>query len=265
VDTKRQYGMHELKENARSNVLPLKDAPSLALPRKRGRGWAMAAAVAALALTASVFFWQRSGQSYATAVGEQRTLELEDGSIVHLNTHSKIEVRLSAGGRDIELVAGEALFKVHRDPARPFRVHAQDAVIQALGTQFNVYRRPQGTTVSVLEGAVQVAATRLDAGEEARIVPSGAVMKHKVADVTQTVAWRQRRLVFDQDSLSDMIQEFNRYNSTPQFHLEGTDVANRHYTGVFDADDPESLIQLLAAEPGLAVERKDDTILVRAR
>jgi ferric-dicitrate binding protein FerR (iron transport regulator) len=62
-----------------------------------------------------------------------------------------------------------------------------------------------------------------------------------------------------------MVGEFNRYNRLPQFRLEGKDVELRHYTGVFDADDPDSLVQLLAAEPGLAVERNGDEIIVSER
>jgi len=129
-------------------------------------------------------------------------------------------------------------------------------VIEALGTEFNVYRKAQDTVVSVLEGAVRVGTTRLDAGEEAQFASANAVKKTVTYDLAKAVAWRQRRLVFDNDQLSDIVTEFNRYNTDLKFRLEGVDVTKYHFTGVFDADDPESLVQLLGAEPGLTVERK---------
>ena len=67
--------------------------------------------------------------------------------MVHLNTRSRVEVNFTGAARDIRLLEGEALFTVARDPARPFTVYAGTNIIQAVGTQFNVLRRPSGTTV----------------------------------------------------------------------------------------------------------------------
>src|SRR5262249_31967908 len=121
-------------------------------------------------------------QTYRTGVGEQRRVELADGSVVHLNSKSRVRVIYSDRARDFRLLEGEALFKVGHDAARPFRVRAGDNLIRALGTQFNVLRRPSGTTVQVIEGAVQVsthadekspAAAQLARGDEARIDDAG--------------------------------------------------------------------------------------------
>lgn len=296
VDPERKYGRHELDEKEPPpRFLPFGRATRQAVstctpspaahgvkPGWRGRrGWAAAAAFAAVAV---LCVWQRDlltgWRSYATSVGEQRSVELSDGSIVQLNTRSRLKVRISGEARDMRLMAGEALFKVRRDPARPFRVHSGDAVIRALGTEFNVYRRTHGTVVSVLEGRVALAPesvraaaagdsssadAELGPGEEARIEPGGRILKRRNPDPARTLSWRQRRLVFDQDALADMVREFNRYNEKPRFRLEDAQAGLRHYTGVFDANDPESLFQLLSAEPGLAVTREGDEILVRSQ
>ena len=307
VDIGRQYGLHELTQpDEGSNVVALAPRPALE-PRRsasvRFSGWrwrrgvalAMAASLIAVAVLFGAAIANLLSQSrrFTTEIGEQRSIELQDGSVIQLNTGSRIDVRFSASERDIRLSKGEALFKVAHDPARPFRVRTDDAVIQALGTQFNVYRRQDGTTVSVLEGRVRISkqdakgetgaeratghsrpkddtadgitGTNLGAGEAARIAPGGAIAHPVAADVSNAVAWRQRRLVFQEDSLADMAQEFNRYNSSLQFRVEGHDVARRHYTGVFDADDPESLVQLLATESDLTIERQGGTIIIRER
>jgi ferric-dicitrate binding protein FerR (iron transport regulator) len=119
---------------------------------------ALAAGVLAASLGGWAFFGgqRASFQEFETATGEQRTFELEDGSVVYLNTHSRVAIRFAAGEREVRLSRGEALFRVHHDAGRPFRVYTDDAMVQAVGTQFDVYRRDDGTVVSVLEGRVDV-------------------------------------------------------------------------------------------------------------
>ena len=246
-------------------------------------------AVAASLVAASLLTWtflahQPAGwKEFATATGEQRAFELEDGSVIHLNTHSRIALRFTGQTREVRLLRGEALFRVHHDAERPFRVYTSDAVIQAVGTQFNVYNRPDGTEVAVIEGRVNVTpgahpalakfdvpavsvpedpATRsVGASEEARIDRGGVLSVRAVPDVSDAVAWRERRLVFRQETLEHIVEEFNRYGAR-QIQLEGADVANRVFTGVFDADDPDSLAQVLARDSSLSVSYSDRVIVV---
>jgi len=313
----------QLGERAMKGAAPKEDSPhnqvaaaplsSGASPAKRFAvsGWWSLAAVLVLFIglaTVTYLLSRNEGwEELSTSVGEQRSVELADGSIVHLNTGTRVAVRLSENARDIRLLEGEALFKVHHDASRPFRVHTERAVIQAIGTQFNVYRGADGTTVSVVEGRVQISAedpgaqrdgaesgttdvpragnaeessgngavatagdaalfvTRLAAGEEARIDTKGRIEPQRDADITRATAWRERRLIFKQDSLQKIVTEFNRYNQVPQFKLIGTSVATRRYSGAFSVDDPESLSSLLASEPDLLVQRSGNEILVRAK
>jgi transmembrane sensor len=249
---------------------------------------AVAASVLAVSLVTWSFLAHESygWKEFATATGEQRAFELEDGSVIHLNTNSKVALRFAAQTREVRLLQGEALFRVHHDAARPFRVYTTDAVIQAVGTQFNVYNRPDGTEVAVIEGRVNVtpeahpslakfnvpaAGVREDPGtrsvgasEEARVGRGGVLSVHAVSDVADAVAWRERRLVFRQETLEHIVEEFNRY-SARQIRLEGADVANRVFTGVFDADDPDSLAQVLARDSSLSVSSSDHVIVVNSR
>lgn len=215
---------------------------------------------------------------YSTATGEQRTLKLEDGSIIYLNTRSSVRVSYTSTARDINLEAGEALFSVTHDPTRPFRVFAGDIVVRAVGTQFNVLRRADETRVAVVEGKVEVstslealartsadtpASVQLSAGEQATVLSDGKVHTH-AADPESSTAWRHRRLVFRETELSEIAAEFNRYNRRPQFRVVGEAVAQRRYTGTFNADDPESLEQLLRAEADLVLVSAEDEVLIRA-
>src|ERR1700723_3878162 len=117
---------------------------------------AWAAAAALVMGVGLALFMLETPQKFATALGEQRSVLLADGSRVTLNTASTIEVDLRRGRREVRLVRGEALFEVAHDPARPFVVRAGNALLNDVGTQFNVDLRSDRTTVTVVEGRVAV-------------------------------------------------------------------------------------------------------------
>jgi transmembrane sensor len=220
-------------------------------------GVAAAAALAAVLLLAQYVI----PETYETALGEQRTVVLADGSIVELNTRSRIRVRVSGDYRDIDLVAGEALFTVADDPARPFRVFSDSVEVRAVGTQFNVYRQPAQTVVTVLEGHVEVrnrepddlssasdgagpaAVVGLAAGDRA-VARAAAISRSAIENPQRAVAWRERRLVFENDLLAEVAAEFNRYNSQ-RIVLDDEALAARRINGVFNADRPEAIVQFL--------------------
>jgi transmembrane sensor len=121
-----------------------------------------AAAAAAVAVVAASWILKSplfGSPVYTTAVGEQRTCKLKDGSVVYLNTDSRLEVDFSPGARRVRLVRGEALFVVEHDTQRPFIVRSGDTQVRAVGTQFNVRTAAGATDVTVVEGVVQVTVT----------------------------------------------------------------------------------------------------------
>ncbi len=254
-------------------------APALPWNRERRKGrrlksWALAATVGAVSIGAVFYYRLSSWQRFETPVGEQRALQLVEGSVVNLNAFSRMDVRFDEEHREIKLPRGEATFKVAPDPKRPFRVHTPGAVVEAVGTRFNVYARPNGTTsVAVLEGKVKVSSDRgggaspvpLAAGEEAQVRINGRIEREEHMDVVEAVAWQQRKLIFKKTSLQDMAAEFNRYNKTTRIHLEGIEDGTFRFSGAFNADDPQSLATLLMHEPDLSVERSGDEIVIRGR
>ncbi|HEX5458741.1 MAG TPA: FecR domain-containing protein [Steroidobacteraceae bacterium] len=121
-------------------------------------------ALVAMLLTAlvGITIWhQFSGDTYATAIGEQRTVALADGSTVELDSHSRVRIRYTESRRDVDLLEGQALFQVAHNAARPFIVHSGITSVRDVGTQFDVYRKPTGTVVTVVEGRVSVRASTL--------------------------------------------------------------------------------------------------------
>jgi transmembrane sensor len=232
---------------------PIQPPPAAAPRPRRWRPVAAGVAAALCALTVGPWLYVDliAPTAYATGLGEQRTCKLKDGSIVYLNTDSRVEVQFDKQGRDVWLERGEALFVVEHDASRPFIVHAGDSQVRAVGTQFDVYRRDNATTVSVVEGVVQIATvntsrltsanpTRVTAGEGAD-VHAGQVTAHPLQNVASAASWRERRLVFTDAPLSEVAHEFNRYNRT-RVRVEGAAGNRLRLTGIFDADRPQALI-----------------------
>jgi transmembrane sensor len=226
------------------------------------------AAVAAAAVLACVGWYFSAHYSwlrYATSVGEQRVVPLEDGSTIYLNTDTQIRVVYSDKEREVRMSAGEASFKVAPDPSRPFRVHIGNAVVQAVGTEFNIYKRPTQTTITVVEGAVRVSdrVERLTAGHALSLPLNGRAGAPVAVDVTQITAWRQRRLIFEWQTLESIAAEFNRYNRAPQIRVEGDSTRARRYTAVFDADNPQALLKFLAKDPDLTFAAVGGDFVIR--
>ena len=278
LDEQRRVDIEQLIAAARSNVQPLEfgNAPSvMRVPTPTGMWRALAAALVGVVVMLGI--WSSVDQrstTYSTDIGEQRVLKLTDGSIVTLNTRSQAVVRFADNARNVELTQGEALFDVEHDAARPFRVVAGPVVVQAIGTQFNVHRNNGVTTVSVVEGVVQIAhvaehspgadarAVRLSVGDQLEVSANGMLVPRQGAEIDRVMAWRERRLIFRDESLAAIANEFNRYNKQ-QLVVEGTATRSRRITGVFHADDPGALIAFLERDADLAVRVRDDRIVIQ--
>lgn len=241
-------------------------AASRAPSRHPRNGWPLAVSwrlVATCALLVTVLGlagtfraqWLDRTHTYSTSLGELRSITLEDGSIVELNTQSSVRTRFSTTERRVELLSGEAVFRVAKQPARPFRVVAGAAQIVAVGTAFNVYAQSARTIVTVLEGRVRVEGRSQDLarGEQAIIDPQARIKTAMLADPQQVTSWTQRRLVFDETSLTEAAAEFARYNART-IRIADAQLGQMHITGFFDATDPASLVQFVEAYGHVTVQ-----------
>ena len=152
-------GKHETQaERSTFSIVPL---PQFSLNLKCASA---AAAVFVLAVTIVFSAWIKpdplivSNGLYATAVGQQQTITLADGSVILLNTNSQMDVIYDEHYRDITLLQGEAYFSVAKNHARPFRVYAGIGRIQAVGTAFSVRLKDQDVSITVTEGRVVLTA-----------------------------------------------------------------------------------------------------------
>jgi transmembrane sensor len=240
----------------------------------RSRRAAVALAAVVLLAIATVILLDRDkfGGVYTTGIGEQRTVQLLDGSTVELNARSTIQVRLSAQQRDVTLLEGQALFRVAKDKQRPFVVRAGDAQVRAVGTEFDVYKKQTATVVTVVEGRVETydeldtpgtAAIVLSAGEQLTVVPH-VVTKPTRTDTAVATAWVQKRLIFEETPLNDVAEEFNRYNRRP-LTIDDRQLGNLRISGVYSSTDPASLINFLRSQNSIQVVETEKQVRVLRR
>ena len=99
-------------------------------------------------------------QAFSTAVGQQATVTLPDGSIVTLNTDTRVRTVADPDKRMVYLDKGQAFFRVAKDPRHPFVVTAGGRTVTALGTAFEVRVDEGAFKVVLVEGRVRVEAAR---------------------------------------------------------------------------------------------------------
>lgn len=261
---------------------------------RRRRFGAFAASTVLVAVAALFYLRILQAPTYATAIGEQRSLALMDGSTVELNSRSKIVVRYSAQGRNVELLQGQALFHVAKDASRPFIVKTGATLVRAVGTEFDVYQKRDGTVVTVVEGQVAILTdhalpdpgVRPSTSDESRpsnlefpTVPKGQVGNILVAageqltvtpklikiaehpNIATATAWTKRQLIFESASLADVADEFNRYNDR-QLIVADPRLETFHVSGVFSSTDPASLMRFLRARPELRILETESQIRI---
>jgi transmembrane sensor len=277
-------GLDNLSEAKR----PEKIATFTAAPPRRafGRPLAWVAALAAMLLVVVGVTVRPSrdvtSEVAATAVGQQRTVTFADRSVVTLNTNTIVETHFAPSVRDVYLRKGEAHFAVAHDRARPFLVHAGDAVVRAVGTEFDVrVRSANQVEVLVNEGRVEVQTTEpaateqrtqapkpgahtvrvLAAGERLRTGTPGLVVQNvSIDDVAQTMAWRQGAVVFEGQTLSEAIAELSRYTDS-RFVVSDPRITSLPVGGRFKTDDVSGFLSALEKALPVSVRRAPDGVV----
>ena len=211
-----------------------------------------------------------------TTFGDTRALGLTDGSRIVLDRNSRLRVVYTGSGRDIDLLEGQARFEVAKDAHRPFRVHTKSAEVVAVGTTFEVSTQPARTTVTLLEGRVNVrtiSATelvqpRVEAlapGQQLEIAADGALVDHQDVNVENVTAWERGTLVIDDAPLHEALEQMNRYSSTHIVVLGGPALQTRRVSGVFRIGDVETEALVLQKYFGLKESSRSELEIVLAR
>lgn len=217
-----------------------------------------------------------AGHLYASAPGEITDVALEDGSRVTLDADTRIQVAYSRDARRVVLLQGAAYFDVAHNAEQPFQVAVQDRRVIVTGTRFAVSLRKDQAEVSLLEGRVAIGRTdigkaraleravALAPGQQALFTPGRDGLRVRRIDVEAATAWRDRRLVFHDTPLSEVIDEAGRYAGRPMVVVDPA-LAEMRVTAVLPLTGEAGLIDRMDALLPITVEHTaDGRALIRA-
>ena len=219
--------------------------------------------VAAFVVGAALVLQPESELTYATRVGEQQHVALDDGSVVDLNTNTRVRVQYTAARRLVLLDRGEVMMSVAHDASRPLEVVANGVMTRAVGTKFSV-RLHEDTSVETLVTEGRVLILRQDtvmgirmeprpightlvAGE--RVIVNGhtaSVSKVTAKEMEQMLMWTIGRVSFEREKLSTVVREVNRYNSRQLVILDRR-IEKTRVGGGFETTHAESYAEDLSA------------------
>jgi transmembrane sensor len=200
-------------------------------------------------------------ENLRTEIGQQASVDLKDGSHVALNTNSVLLVEQHLYSRQLHLQQGEALFTAKHE-WRPLTVYANQTHIRDIGTVFNVRNTHDGAVVTVVEGSVEVStpqAKRVLTRDISVTTQAGAISESRCTSAN--IAWQQGRLMFDGTSLTDVMNELQRYH---RGHIEIADarVAQYRLSGEYDIKGIDALIDTLPEIMPVHISRRDDDSIV---
>ena len=268
-----------------ADILPLAESQPQPRPEKPGLlygGLAMAASVMLLTL---VFILAPPPDTYTTDIGEQASITLNDGSVLHLNTNSEVFIDYSENRRAITLRRGEAHFDVAKNKQRPFVVYAGDGMVWAVGTAFNVNYRKSAVDVIVSEGKVKVytgldhlpTAPQLNAdvshnppGQDVLLLAGeGAHYQEKTVTKQQlpkqqlekALAWQSGALLFEGETLEQAIREISHYTNQ-QLVIIDPAIRQTRVGGRFKTDDINQLLASLAKSLNIKIEKGEGSQLL---
>jgi len=203
-------------------------------------------------------------RTFRTALGEQSTVKLPDGSVLTLNTDTVVRTRADKDKRLLYLERGQAFFQVAKDARHPFVVAAAGRTITALGTAFDVRVDQHAFKVTLVEGtvrveasapamaaslpgprSVKVQATEMVAGSQL-VAPDDEQWRLTRANVVTETSWTRGQLVFEDRSLAEVVAEVNRY-SDRKVVLADASLAATPISGTFKLGDVDRFVHAVEA------------------
>lgn len=210
-------------------------------------------------------------QSFRTAVGQQATVTLPDGSVVTLNTDTVVRTRADGERRLVYLDRGQAYFKVAKDRRHPFVVTAAGRTVTALGTAFDLRVDGGALKVVLIEGKVRVEAlaepaakpaVRSPVAMEPAAAPALPVRSTEMepgsqlvalgdgdwrltrANIARETSWVHGKIMIDNEPLGDVVAELNRY-STRKIVIADPHLAEQQISGVYEPGEIEEFAKAL--------------------
>ena len=265
----------------------MQSSPSPVVEMESSKGWSNALKVAAVILLAVglgfVFNHMENQIQPKSAVveqvliekealfGQKLTFELPDGTIVKLNSGSKITFpkEFAANHRDVSLM-GEAFFDVTKDPNRPFKINTENIDVTVLGTSFNVdaYAENQAAVVAVKTGKVSVASRKgsdevlLYPAQQASWQQDAKLKKQQIVNEDAIFGWLDQTMMFDDETIDEIVKTLERWYDVKVEITTKLDTKKK-FTGKYKNPTLRAVMESLSYAYDFEYELKDKTVIIK--
>lgn len=205
---------------------------------------------------------------FTTAKGETRTVWLEDGTRIDLNSASTLKVKLGWRSRKVEMGDAEAVFDVAKDSRRPFVISGGDEQIRVVGTKFNVRRRDGIQSVTVERGRVEVSdrdgakVVALTPGQRLDHVEGRLGAQVRAFDPAIATSWRSGRLIYRDEPLSIVAADLSRLPGPAVRTADGS-TAQLRFSGVISARNSDDAAKVLSMLTPVTVQETPQGLILR--
>lgn len=231
----------------------------------------VAAVIIPIAIISYMFLNQDNAVKQLAISTQDKTIEktLSDGSLISLNTNTKLTYPQEFGGETREVsLEGEAFFNITPNKAKPFIIHSNDADIKVVGTSFNVKSYSDSNTVEVFVKTGKVILyginTLTNDTSFVELEPETKGIFNKTSKTVEKfekanpndLFWKSRTLVFNKTKLSDVIKILNKYYGV-QILLKNKKLNNCHLTATFNDQSIESILEVISTSFNLKVIKSE--------
>jgi transmembrane sensor len=246
-----------LRDDEEASSERRRSAGSVLLARRALIGGALAASAAGVMIARPPlglwpsFFELRA--DYRTSAGEQRQIAVSDSISVQMNTRTSIAIGAGGDSSAVELIAGEASFRIPDRPSGSFNVMAAGARTSTSGARFDVRLIGSTACVTCLTGEVQVEhqARSVTLGPRQQVTyDDGGLRSVVVIDPVVVSAWQQGLIIFNMTPLTEVIEELNRYRPG-RIVLLNSELGKSPVNGRFRIDQPDEALAQIARAFGV--------------
>lgn len=202
----------------------------------------------------------------STEYGSKSKVQMPDGSLIWLNSGSKITYDDHYGikNRTVNLV-GEAYFDVKHDPNHPFIIHTKNLNLKVLGTAFNVkaYKGANNSEATLIRGSLEVSfpnrptekiilkpkeklslthlvvtPTALSSQKRIKVVEASPLISlSKIDEQTplkdiQEISWVENKLIFREKSFKELSTDLERWYNI-KIDIKDSVMLEKKFTGTF--------------------------------
>ncbi|KAA9347955.1 FecR family protein [Larkinella humicola] len=204
--------------------------------------------------------------------GKRKSVRLSDGSVVKLNSDTKMRFP-DAFGQAVRTVTlqGEAFFDVERDESKPFVISVGDLRIKVLGTSFNVknYDDENEVEITVRSGRVSVnlngeSSAPIILIKDQKLIYSKSTESFRITDVNavQESNWVNGSLQFNNTPMVSVERTLEKWYDV-DIIIENKSLYNTSFTGVHLNESLDSMLESITYAIDAQYEINGKTVTIR--